>query len=41
MANAEKLTFKTEYVYEVPLYDYERNSVIQNGWLSYPKMHKF
>ena len=41
MANADKLTFKTEYVCEIPLYDYERNSIIQNGWLSYPKMYKF
>ena len=28
MVNADKLTFKTEYVCEIPLYDYERNSII-------------
>ena len=41
MANADKLTFKTEYVCEIPLYDYERHSIIQNGWLSYPRVYKF
>ena len=41
MANADKLTFKTEYVCEIPLYDYERQSIIPNGWLSYPRVYKF
>ena len=41
MANADKLTFKTEFVSEIPLYDYEKNSIIDNGWLSYPKAYKF
>ena len=41
MSNADKLTFKTEYVCEVPLYDYDKNSIIDNGWLNYPKAYKF